>query len=382
MEAIGRLAGGVAHDFNNLLGVITGFSELLKQQSDLDKKSLHQIEQIHLAGKKAASLTQQLLAFSRKQIVQPRILDLNEVVSKLSTMLRRLIGDDIELAIRLSPRDAHVYADASQIDQVIMNLAVNARDAMPNGGTLRIETDQCELDEPYSMRHRPVRPGRYVRLTITDTGCGIDQETMFHLFEPFFTTKELGKGTGLGLSIVYGIVKQSDGYIWVYSEPGQGTAFKIYFPCRGDAVQHPEETKKIENMRGRETVLLVEDDAGFRSMVAGFLKALGYSVLEAINGEHALEVAANASSPIELLLTDIVMPKMGGRDLADRLLSKSPDLRVLYTSGYTHDGVVHTRILDENEAFLQKPFALSDLSRKLREVLDKSSMPRVPTPTA
>ncbi|MGC2260602.1 MAG: PAS domain S-box protein [Candidatus Sulfotelmatobacter sp.] len=371
MEAIGRLAGGVAHDFNNMLGIITGFSELLKEQPNLAKKAVHQIEQIHLAGKKAASLTQQLLAFSRKQIIQPRILDLNEVVSKLSSMLRRLIGDDIELTIHFSCSDALVYVDASQIDQVIMNLAVNARDAMPNGGKLMIETDSCELDDAYAIQHRPVRPGRYVRLTITDTGCGINAETMSHLFEPFYTTKELGKGTGLGLSIVYGIVKQSDGYIWVYSEPGQGTSFKIYLPFHAATVQREEAPAKIENVNGSETVLVVEDDQGFRSMVVGFLKELGYTVLEAGNGEQALEIAASANTPVQALITDIVMPKMGGRDLADKLMSKFPNTKVLYTSGYTHDGVVQTRVLKEGEVFLQKPFALSELSKKLREVIEK-----------
>lgn len=371
MEAIGRLAGGVAHDFNNVLGIITGFSELLKERTDLDEAAVQKIEQIHLAGQKAASITQQLLAFSRKQVIQPRILDLNEVVSKLSSMLRRLIGEDIELAIHFSCRDARVNVDASQIDQVIMNLAVNARDAMPNGGKLMIETDTCELDDFYAMRHRPVRPGHYVRLTITDTGCGMDNETMSHLFEPFFTTKELGKGTGLGLSIVYGIVKQSDGYIWVYSEPGQGTSFKIYLPLQSAAVQDSGLATQAENVNGSETVLVVEDNQGFRSMVVEFLRGLGYSILEAENGEHALEVAKNADTPIQVLITDIVMPKMSGRDLADRLLSEFPNTRVLYTSGYTHDSAVQARVLGEGEAFLQKPFALAELSKKIRELLKK-----------
>jgi PAS domain S-box-containing protein len=371
MEAIGRLAGGVAHDFNNMLGVIIGFSELLKERTDLDQTAVHQIEQIRLAGKKAASLTQQLLAFGRKQIIQPRILDLNEVVSKLSGMLRRLIGDDIELAIHFSCPEARVYVDASQVDQVIMNLAVNARDAMPNGGKLIIETDTCELDEAYAIQHRPVHPGRYVRLTITDTGAGMTDETMSHLFEPFFTTKELGKGTGLGLSIVYGVVKQSDGYIWVYSELGKGTSFKIYLPFHSATVQREEVSTKFVNVKGRETVLVVEDDQGFRSMVVGFLRELGYTVLEAGNGEDALEVAATANSPIHALITDIVMPKMGGRELADKLTCKLPATKVLYTSGYTHDGVVQTRVLRDGESFLQKPFALSELSEKLREVIEK-----------
>ena len=312
-----------------------------------------------------------MLAFSRKQIIQPRILDLNEVVSKLSIMLQRLIGDDIELTIHCSCPDALVNVDASQIDQVIMNLAVNARDAMPTGGKLIIETDTSDLDESYAIRHRPVRPGRYVRLTIADTGCGMDDETMSHLFEPFFTTKELGKGTGLGLSIVYGIVKQSNGYIWVYSEPGQGTSFKIYLPLHCAELRRTEKSAPIENVNGCETVLVVEDDQGLRSMVVGFLRGLGYSVLEAENGERALEVAANAGSPIQVLITDIVMPKMGGRELADRLISKFSNASVLYTSGYTHDSAVQTRVLSERETFLQKPFALHELSKKLREVIER-----------
>jgi len=378
MEAIGRLAGGVAHDFNNMLGIIMGYSELLKLRPDLNTTAVHQIEQIHMAGKKAASLTQQLLAFSRKQIAQRQILDLNDVLSKLNNMLQRLIGEDIELVMHLSSQGARVNVDASQIDQVIMNLAVNARDAMPTGGKLIIETDTCELDDSYAIRHRPVRPGGYVRLTVTDTGSGMDQETMSHLFEPFFTTKELGRGTGLGLSIVYGIVKQSDGYIWVYSEPGQGTSFKIYLPFQSSGVEQASAPVVIENVNGSENVLVVEDDPGLRSMVVVFLKELGYSVLEAENGVRGLEIAITASNPIQVLITDIVMPKMSGRELADQLTAKCPDLKVLYTSGYTHDGAIQTRVLNPGEAFLQKPFALFELSKKLREVIEKepTSAPR------
>jgi two-component system cell cycle sensor histidine kinase/response regulator CckA len=369
MEVVGRLAGGVAHDFNNMLGVIIGYCELLRLRPKPAKTTGREIEQIHLAAKRATSLTQQLLAFSRKQITQPCILDLNEVLSKLSSMLQRLIGEDIELTLRLSRHDVRVNADASQIDQIIMNLAVNARDAMPGGGQLMIETDTCELDAGYSMKHRPVRSGRYVRLTITDTGSGMDRETMSHLFEPFFTTKELGRGTGLGLSIVYGIVKHSDGYIWVYSEPGQGTSFKIYLPLPCAAVAPAVLPAPVESVNGSEHVLVVEDDPGFRSMVVGFLKGLGYTVLEAENGERALAMVAAQHTPVQVLLTDIVMPKMSGRELADRLTSSLPTVKVLYTSGYTHDGVVQSRALREGEAFLQKPFALSELSRKLREII-------------
>jgi len=371
MEAIGRLAGGLAHDFNNTLGVINGYGEILKAHTDLDPAVLQQIEEIYSAGKKAASLTQQLLAFSHKQIIQPRIIDLSEVVTNLTRMLRRLIGDDIELTMRFSSRAARVKVDQGQIEQVLMNLAVNARDAMPGGGKLAIETDLCDLDESYAIRHKPVHPGRYVRLTITDTGCGMDQETMSHLFEPFFTTKELGRGTGLGLSIVYGIVKQSDGYIWAYSEPGRGSSFKIYLPLQTAEAERAAEPPRAERLRGSENILLVEDDPSLRTMMAGFLKGLGYSVLEADNGEAALETVKGATHPVELLITDITMPKMSGRDLADRLVALFPELRVLYISGYTHDGVVQTRALVAGEAFLQKPFALSELSKTIRELIGK-----------
>lgn len=371
MEAIGRLAGGVAHDFNNILGVINGYAEILKSRSDLDQAAFQPIEEIFAAGKKAAALTQQLLAFSRKQIIQPRLLDLNEVVTNLSRMLRRLIGDDVELTMRLSSRTAQVKVDQGQIEQVLMNLAVNARDAMPSGGKLAIETDICDLDESYAIRHKPVRPGRYVKLTIADTGCGMDQETMSHLFEPFFTTKELGRGTGLGLSIVYGIVKQSDGYIWAYSEPGRGSSFKIYLPLQAAEVERVVEPPRAERLRGTEHILLVEDDSSLRMMMAGFLRGLGYSVVEADNGEAALEAVKKTAHPVELLITDITMPKMSGRDLADRLVTNFPKLHVLYISGYTHDGAVQTRALGASETFLQKPFALSELSKTIRELIGK-----------
>lgn len=370
MEAIGRLAGGVAHDFNNLLGVINGYTEILKSRADLDPAVLQPIEEICSAGKKAASLTQQLLAFSRKQIIQARVIDLNEAVTHLSKMLRRLIGDDVELTMRLSARAVQVKVDQGQIEQVLMNLAVNARDAMPKGGKLTIETDICDLDESYALRHKPVRPGRYARLTIADSGCGMSQETMSHLFEPFFTTKELGRGTGLGLSIVYGIVKQADGYIWAYSEPERGSSFKIYLPLQAAEVERKAEQPRAERLRGTENILLVEDDPSLRMMMAGFLKGLGYSIVEADNGEAAWEMVNDAAYPVELLITDITMPKMSGRDLADRLVTKFPKVRVLYISGYTHDGAVQTRALGTGEAFLQKPFALSELSRTIRELIE------------
>lgn len=372
MEAIGRLAGGVAHDFNNMLGVITGYCELLGLRNGLDKDVLRQVEEIDGAAKRAAGLTQQLLAFSRKQVLQPRILDLNEVLQKLNNMLRRLIGDDVDLIVRCAPSsDLRVRADQNQIEQIVMNLAVNARDAMPRGGKLIIETDACELDQSYALSHRPVLPGPYVRLTVSDTGCGMNKETLSHVFEPFFTTKEAGKGTGLGLSIVYGIVKQSEGYIWAYSEPGQGTSFKIYLPRKSAAVNPRAPQPGIGSLRGSETVLLAEDDPGLRKLIVQFLRAQGYVVLEADRAKVALDIAAEKAHTPNVLITDIVMPGMSGRDLANNLISVFPAMKVLYMSGYTHDGVVQTRVLTEGEAFLQKPFAPTELGKKLRELLVK-----------
>jgi PAS domain S-box-containing protein len=372
MEAVGRLAGGVAHDFNNMLGVITGYCELLKLRDDLDEGSLHQVEEIRSATKRAASLTQQLLAFSRKQIIQPRILDLNEALTALGMMLRRLIGDDIELAMRLSSSQAPIKVDQNQLEQVVMNLVINARDAMPDGGKVIIETDLCELDEAYASRHKPVVAGSYVRLSVSDTGVGMDRNTMSHLFEPFFTTKELGRGTGLGLSIVYGIVKQSEGYIWVYSEPGHGTTFKIYLPLRSAAVERTVVQPRAESARGVETVLLVEDDPTLRTLMNEFLAGLGYTIVESGSAKAALEMVAKQSLSVQALITDIMMPGMGGRELANELTATLPGLRVLYISGYTHDSAVQTRVLKEGESFLQKPFMLAELSMKLREVLDNT----------
>ncbi len=371
MEAIGRLAGGVAHDFNNMLGVITGYSELLKSRNDLDELALYQIDEIHAAANRAVSLTRQLLAFSRKQIVQPRIMDLNESVSSLTKMLRRLIGDDIELTIRLSENETRIKADSGQVEQVIMNLAINARDAMPNGGKLIIETEVCTLDESYAFKHKPVKPGTYVRLSLTDTGSGMDKDTMSHLFEPFFTTKELGRGTGLGLSIVYGIVKQAEGYIWVYSEPAHGTCFKIYFPLQAEKVESVTPAVFRRSKVGTETILLVEDDDNFRTLLGGYLSRLGYKVLQSSNGKEALDRLSEHSTTLDALIADIMMPGMNGRDVAETLLLRFPDLKVLYMSGYTHDGAVQTRVLRAGELFLQKPFGLAELSTKLREALGR-----------
>ncbi len=372
MEAVGRLAGGVAHDFNNMLGVITGYCELLSLRSSDDSEVLRHVKEIDAAAKRAAGLTQQLLAFSRKQVLQPRVLDLNEVLRKLNNMLRRLIGDDVELIVRCAAsQDLRVRADQNQLEQIVMNLAVNARDAMPDGGKLIIETDSCELDESYALHHNPIRPGVYVRLTVTDTGQGMDQDTLSHLFEPFFTTKEAGKGTGLGLSIVYGIVKQSEGYIWAYSEPGQGTTFKIYLPQRNAALNPVTPQPVVESLRGSETVLLVEDDCGFRKVICEFLSGQGYTVWDADSGPAALALLERNGKRPEALITDIMMPGMSGRELADDLRSRYEALKVLYLSGYTHDGVVQIRALEDGELFLQKPFALTDLGKKLRQILRK-----------
>ncbi|MGB9235528.1 MAG: PAS domain S-box protein [Terriglobales bacterium] len=370
MEAVGRLAGGVAHDFNNMLGVITGYSDLLKLRTDLDEKAVHQIEQIHTAATKAASVTQQLLAFSRKQIIQPRILDLNEVVSKLSNMVRRLVGDDIVLTVSLLCPEARVNADASQIDQIIMNLAVNARDAMPTGGKLMIETDMCELDESHAFDREHVRPGRYVRLTVSDTGCGMDRETMSHLFEPFFTTKELGRGTGLGLSIVYGIVKQSEGYIRAHSEPGSGTSFEIHLPLVEAAAEPVVPARTDEVPTGSEIILLVEDDDAMRNLTTRCLETGGYTVLSAQDGESALRAVREREGPIHLLLTDVVMCGISGHELARSLLLVRPSTRVLYMSGYTADLIAQRGVLEPQVALLEKPFTREVLLRKVRTVLD------------
>ena len=372
MEAIGQLAGGVAHDFNNLLTVIKGYSQLslldLKESDPLRGN----IQEIEKATQRATDLTRQLLAFSRRQILDPKIVDLNALIIDLDKMLRRIIGEDIELVIHLSEDLGKVKVDLSQFEQVIFNLAVNARDAMPTGGKLTIETANVELDEAYAHAHVGVVPGPYVRLTVSDTGVGMTQEVKEKIFEPFFTTKEKGKGTGLGLSMVYGIVKQSNGNIWVYSEPNRGTTFRIYFPRteeEADTLREREETDYFP--RGSETVLLVEDDELVRDLANRLLKQQGYTVLEAANGQEALRVAKErVGETIHLLLADIVMPQMGGKELADWIKISRPNIKVLFTSGYADNAIVHHGVLDRGTHFLQKPFSLKTLSYKVREVLD------------
>lgn len=373
MEAIGRLAGGVAHDFNNLLTIITGYTQLLLESLTPADPHRDYVEQIQNAGERAAALTRRLLAFSRRQALVLEVLDLNSVVANTEKMLRRLIGEDIEL-VTIRPAGVNaVKGDASQIEQVIINLAVNARDAMPHGGKLIIETANVELDQAYAQNHAVVNPGPYVLLAVSDTGTGMDAGTMGHIFEPFFTTKEKGKGTGLGLATVYGIVKQSGGYIWVYSERGQGTSFKIYLP-RAEEIKEKVEVVELRSAppQGSETVLLVEDEDGVRSLVRGILEAGGYKVLEANRPLRAWATCQQFEGPIHLLLTDVVMPQMNGPDLAEKLKSLRPDTKVLYMSGYTDGAILHHGVLEPGTPFLQKPFTPDVLARKVREVLDSS----------
>jgi len=373
MEAIGILAGGVAHDFNNILTIIIGNAELALMKVGKDDSLRKGIEEIRAAGEGAASLTRQLLAFSRKQIIQPEILDLNEILIGIEKMLGRLIGENVELLMIPGPGLWQVEAGPGQMEQVIMNLAANARDAMPKGGKLTIETANVDLDENYFHKHglQEEEPGSYVMLAVSDTGIGMDKETQSHIFEPFFTTKEAGKGTGLGLSTVYGIVKQNNGFIWVYSEPGQGSTFKVYLPkAKGDAASDKEEQHPVTARGGSETILIVEDDDSLRKLSQITLQQHGYSVLEAENGEDALRVSEAYVGPIDLLVTDVVMPKMGGKETAERLQALYPYMKVLYMSGYTDNSIVHQGVLAGGLNFLQKPFSPQALLRKVREILD------------
>jgi PAS domain S-box-containing protein len=371
MEAVGKLAGGVAHDFNNLLTAINGYSEMCLRRLTPEDPLYRHVESIRKTGDRAAALTRQLLAFSRKQILQPHVMDLNQIVVELSKMLQRLIGEDVDLLMGLEANLSKVKADPNQIEQVLMNLCVNARDAMPRGGKLTIETNNVQLSEEFASQHLSVPAGNYVMLAVSDTGCGMDAATQTRIFEPFFTTKEVGKGTGLGLATVYGIVKQSGGSVWVYSEMGQGTTFKIYLPSvEGSAEIIKADTRAFDLSAGDETVLLVEDEEVVREMAKEILQECGYHVLQAKDGQHALELAGQHDGEIHLMLTDVVMPRMSGRELSEQLTPLRPEIRVLYMSGYTDDAIVHHGVLDEGTAFIGKPFSMQALARKVRETLD------------
>jgi PAS domain S-box-containing protein len=382
MEAVGRLAGGIAHDFNNLLTVITSYSDLLHQELPNEDPRRDDVDQIRKAADGAAALTRQLLAFSRQQVLAPRVIDLNSVIDNLKKILQRVIGEDVELATVLAEDLRAVKADVSQIEQILMNLAVNARDAMPTGGKLTIETANID-HHPEPDRRSPADgqgqgrgrgrgrgADKFVMVAVTDTGTGMDEATKARIFEPFFTTKQPGKGTGLGLATVYAIVKQSDGFIWVYSEPGHGTSFKIYLPQVNAVADSTKIDAALPLPTGSETVLLVEDAAAVRAVSKEVLERQGYTVLEASNGADALRLAERHHGSIHLLLTDVVMPKVGGRELAERLAVTRPDTAVVYMSGYTDDAVVRHGILEGGVAYLQKPFSPERLARKVREVLD------------
>ena len=383
MEAVGRLAGGVAHDFNNLLTAILGYCNLMLDEIPPEDPLRQDLEEIRKAGDRAAALTRQLLAFSRRQMLQPQIIDINTLVQQMEKMLRRLIGEDLELVTTLGPALLPVKVDPASIEQVLVNLAVNARDAMPLGGRLTIETAMVDLDNAYADSHATVIPGRYVMLAVSDTGEGMDAATRARAFEPFFTTKEQGRGIGLGLATVYGIVKQSGGYIWVYSEPGHGTVFKVYFPpssVPAPLTASAEAEASVDQDRGWETVLLVEDEDAVRALAREVLRRHGYVVLEARHGLDALRTAERHQDPIHLMITDVVMPHMSGRDLAQRFAEVRPNMKVLFMSGYTDHAVVH-RDLTPGSAFLQKPFTPKGFARKVRSLLDeKGPHGTVPAP--
>ncbi|HMI87699.1 MAG TPA: ATP-binding protein [Polyangiaceae bacterium] len=370
MEAVGRLAGGVAHDFNNLLSVILSCAELMLDDLKPVEPMRQEVEHIRKAAGRAADLTRQLLTFSRHQVLEPKIIDLNEVLANMDKMLQRIIGVDVQLELVCAAALGRVRADPGSIEQVIMNLVVNARDAMPVGGKLMLETANVMVDEERAREHFGTNPGPHVMLAVSDTGIGMDRVTQARIFEPFFTTKERGKGTGLGLSIVFGIVQQSGGSVWVYSEPGKGTSFKLYFPRVDEAVDEVRSTVRPATLRGTETVLLVEDDEQVRAVARGILRRHGYHVLEASNGGEAMLLCEGHARPIHLLVSDVVMPHMSGPELARRLAQIRPEMKVLCMSGYTDDSIVRHGVMDSDIAYLQKPLTPETLTRKVREVLD------------
>jgi PAS domain S-box-containing protein len=370
METVGRLAGGIAHDFNNLLTVINGTAELAALGRGEDDPVREQLANIRSAGERAADLTRQLLAFSRRQVLQPVVMKLNDTVVEIEPVLRRLIGEDVHVSVQLAADLDNIRIDRTQVEQILLNLASNSRDAMPNGGTLTIETANVGVDELYASSHATVQSGPQVMLAISDTGHGMDEATRQRVFEPFFTTKATGRGTGLGLATVYGIVKQCGGSIWVYSEVGRGTTIKVYFPRTEESVRESAPTPVVALERGAETILVVEDEEAIRYLVREVLEAHGYTVLDAANGREALELLEGHEGPVQLLLTDVVMPDMGGRELADQLQASHPGMKVLYTSGYTDDAIVHFGVLEEGAHFIGKPYSIVDLTSKVREVLD------------
>ena len=383
LEAVGKLSGGIAHDFNNILGVIIGYSEAMLQKMAPDDPLREAVNEIEKAGQRAAALTQQLLAFSRKQVLEPKILDLNSIVADVEKMLRRLIGEDIDLKIVPSQSLGKVKADRGQIEQVILNLAVNARDAMPRGGQLKIQTANVDLDETAARSLRYVVPGRYVMLQVSDTGTGMTPEVQAHIFEPFYTTKEQGKGTGLGLATVYGVIKQSGGYILLHSEVGKGARFDVYLPrAEGVAEVAPPSEAPIKRVQGSTTILLVEDESSLRKLTGNTLKEAGYKVLEAGEAFQAMELAKEFDGTIDLLLTDVVMPGLSGRELAEKLRPERPGMRVLYISGYTDGAVATHGVLESGITILRKPFTRAQLLRNVEEILAKKQNERIPEQNA
>jgi two-component system cell cycle sensor histidine kinase/response regulator CckA len=370
MEAIGRLAGGVAHDFNNVLSVIMGYGDLLLGDLKVTDPMRESVEEIRNAATRAAGLTRQLLLFSRQQVMEPKVIDLREILAGMDKMLRRILGEDVELISRLSGAAGKIKVDPSHIEQVILNLVVNARDAMPTGGKLTIEAENVDLDEDFTVGQLPTKTGPHVMLAVTDTGTGIDRETQARIFEPFFTTKERGKGTGLGLSTVFGIVQQAGGNVWVDSEPGKGTTFKVYLPRVDAEVDVPRPQVAPATLRGTETVLVVEDEEHVRTIVLNILRRQGYQVIAAPHGEEAVLVCQRHPEPIHLLLTDVVMPRISGPELAKRLAVTRPAMKVLCMSGYTDDSIVRHGVVETGVAFIQKPISPASLAQKVREVLD------------